>query len=142
MKVFFIILISIALAYAALLVFARLFAEKIIFPAPSGSYSDSGDILHIPLPGGGEIAAVWIPSKGSDLCAIYSHGNGEDIGEIRPILSEYARRGISVFAYDYPGYGLSTGQALHRRPKRGGGGGVLLCVPKAQICGFKHSRSR
>ena len=69
MKVFFIILISIALAYAALLVFARLFAEKIIFPAPSGSYSDSGDILHIPLPGGGEIAAVWIPSKGSDLCA-------------------------------------------------------------------------
>ena len=110
MKVFFIILISIALAYAALLVFARLFAEKIIFPAPSASYSDSGDILHIPLPGGGEIAAVWIPSKGSDLCAIYSHGNGEDIGEIRPILSEYARRGISAFACDYPGYGLSTGK--------------------------------
>lgn len=110
MKVFFIILLSIALAYAALLVFARLFAEKIIFPAPSPSYSGGNDILRIPLPGGGEIAAIWIPSKGSDVCAIYSHGNGEDIGEIRPILSEYVRGGISVFAYDYPGYGLSTGK--------------------------------
>lgn len=110
MKFFAAAVLVLAFAYAALLLFARMFAERIIFPAPPASYSDGGDVVFLPLPGGGRAAALWIPAKGSKVCAIYSHGNGEDLGEIRPLLEEYARRGVSVFAYDYPGYGLSSGK--------------------------------
>ncbi len=110
MKIFAAAFLTLACAYGALLLFARLFAERIIFPAPPASYSDGGDIIYLGLPGGGRAAALWIPAKDSKICAIYSHGNGEDLGEIRPLLEEYARRGISVFAYDYPGYGLSSGK--------------------------------
>ena len=110
MKIFAAAVLVLACAYGALLLFARLFAERIIFPAPPASYSDDGDIIYLGLPGGGKAASLWIPAKDSKVCAIYSHGNGEDLGEIRPLLEEYARRGISVFAYDYPGYGLSSGK--------------------------------
>ncbi len=110
MKIFAAAVLVLACAYGALLLFARLFAERIIFPAPPASYSDDGDIIYLGLPGGGKAAALWIPAKDSKVCAIYSHGNGEDLGEIRPLLEDYARRGISVFAYDYPGYGLSSGK--------------------------------
>lgn len=42
--------LTLACAYGALLLFARLFAERIIFPAPPASYSDGGDIIYLGLP--------------------------------------------------------------------------------------------
>ena len=78
MKIFAAAFLTLACAYGALLLFARLFAERIIFPAPPASYSDGGDIIYLGLPGGGRAAALWIPAKDSKICAIYSHGNGED----------------------------------------------------------------
>ena len=56
MKIIISTIIEIGALYALFLLFVYFFAEKIIFPAPSASYSDSGDILHIPLPGGGALS--------------------------------------------------------------------------------------
>ena len=99
------------LVYAGLALFGAGCTDALIFPAPRPSYDGY-------LPGlvklsdgeGGEIAAIWLPSDGSDTAVLYFHGNGEDLGHIRPTLEELRREtGCSVFAVDYPGYGLSSG---------------------------------
>ncbi len=41
---------------------------------------------------------------------LYSHGNAEDLGIIKPKLSEIRTLGFNVLAYDYQGYGTSTGK--------------------------------
>ena len=45
MKIFAAAVLVLACAYGALLLVARLVAERIIFPAPPASYSDDGDII-------------------------------------------------------------------------------------------------
>ena len=41
---------------------------------------------------------------------LYSHGNAEDLGGVVPLLSPWHDQGFGIFAYDYPGYGQSTGK--------------------------------
>lgn len=40
---------------------------------------------------------------------LYSHGNGEYLALIMPLLKSFISRGYTVMAYDYAGYGNSTG---------------------------------
>jgi fermentation-respiration switch protein FrsA (DUF1100 family) len=40
---------------------------------------------------------------------LYSHGNAEDLGDIQDILHQFYEHGFSIMAYDYSGYGTSTG---------------------------------
>lgn len=104
-----------AVLYCAVLAFAAVFADRIIFPAPIASYTESmEDLRFVPLSGGGKMAAVFLPSAKSDICVIYSHGNGEDLGRIKGVLSGYNTRGFNVLAYDYRGYGLTGGTASQR----------------------------
>ena len=60
----------------------------------------------------GAIAAAYLPNPEARYTLLYSHGNGEDMGDDLPILEEYRRAGFAVFAYDYNGYGASTGRAI------------------------------
>ena len=106
---------AVAVLYCAVLAFAAVFADRIIFPAPIASYTESmEDLRFVPLSGGGKMAAVFLPSAKSDICVIYSHGNGEDLGRIKGVLSGYNTRGFNVLAYDYRGYGLTGGTASQR----------------------------
>ena len=41
---------------------------------------------------------------------VYFHGNGGNLSVWAPIVSEVARRGYDVLAFDYRGYGLSSGR--------------------------------
>jgi esterase/lipase len=53
-----------------------------------------------------------IPSYQDDLICLYSHGNSGWIGSVLETDVEIITdRGISVFVYDYQGYGNSTGHA-------------------------------
>ena len=54
------------------------------------------------------------PSGAVPYTILYSHGNAEDLGFIRPTLEILQQAGLSVFAYDYPGYGTSEGQPTER----------------------------
>ena len=49
------------------------------------------------------------PCSNATYTLLYSHGNGEDIGWLDELFKWYNELGFSVFAYDYRGYGLSTG---------------------------------
>jgi len=45
---------------------------------------------------------------------IYFHGNGGNLSIWAPIVGNIARHGYSVLAFDYRGYGLSTGRPSER----------------------------
>jgi fermentation-respiration switch protein FrsA (DUF1100 family) len=56
------------------------------------------------------VAAIWIPNAETNKVFLYSHGNGEDIKDLESIFKDFAKAGLSILGYDYPGYGLSAGK--------------------------------
>jgi fermentation-respiration switch protein FrsA (DUF1100 family) len=95
--------------YLALLLYAVLFTEKTIFHPPSASYRDSAQILKLPSGNGITIAALYLPNPAARYTILYSHGNGEDLGQLRSMLTKVKEMGFAVLAYDYRGYGTSGG---------------------------------
>jgi abhydrolase domain-containing protein 17 len=119
-------LIIIAVIYA-FLIFLAIRSDSMIFQPQPSSYRDAD----IPAPhqliklhsGTGTITAIYLPAEPpavinrnqppypypAPFTLLMSHGNAEDIGQNLELYREYARRGFAVFAYDYHGYGTSTG---------------------------------
>jgi alpha-beta hydrolase superfamily lysophospholipase len=63
----------------------------------------------------GERLRAWIIDAPNPRARIvYFHGNGGNLSNWAPILAAIARRGYSVFAFDYRGYGVSTGTPTER----------------------------
>jgi uncharacterized protein len=60
---------------------------------------------------------------------VYFHGNGANLSNWAPILAGIVRRGYSVFAIDYRGYGLSTGRPTERGLYRDVEGAVAAAWP-------------
>jgi fermentation-respiration switch protein FrsA (DUF1100 family) len=98
------------LAYVGLGLFALLCANGLIFPVPAPTYRDTPGQTKLPSPDGNHITAVYLPNPSAPYTLLYSHGNAEDLGTIEQTLHELRARGWAVFAYDYPGYGTSTGK--------------------------------
>lgn len=90
---------------------ARLLGERAIFPVFPASYTPDGDTLLLTTANGLRIVARHLDQSGAAWTILYSHGNGEDMGAIHPVLQEFADHGFAVFAYEYPGYGHSQGPA-------------------------------
>lgn len=112
------LLFALGMAYAGLNAYALLRSPALIFPAPASSYADNPSIFKLTTRDGTVISAYLLTAESTNGAAsgldgqllLYSHGNGEDIGMIRPFLEQFQRRGISVLAFDYPGYGTSGGE--------------------------------
>lgn len=104
------IIIYIIVAYLGLVVFAYLFSDNMMFYPPFSSYKDSKHIIKLKTKRGDTISAVYLLNKEAKYTLLVSHGNAEDIGHIMPILQEFNALGLSVFAYDYQGYGISSGR--------------------------------
>lgn len=104
-------LYSLAFIYAALAVFACNFVDKLIFLPPQPGYvADYQDLIRLETSAGESVAAVHLPASGDKPTLLYSHGNAEDIGGVLPLLLPWHRQGLGIMAYDYPGYGHSTGK--------------------------------
>lgn len=110
MKIILVIFIVLLLVYTLVGLFGLIFGEKIAFPAPKSGYTKDSlqGLFFID-----NIAALHLDTK-SKYTIIYSHGNGEDLSEIYPLLNLYAENGFNVLAYDYSGYGLSKGVASEK----------------------------
>jgi len=67
---------------------------------------------------GVSLATLYLENKNAQYTILYSHGNGEDIGDLRDIYQLYYRNGYSVFAWDYRGYGGSTGRSSETKVYR------------------------
>lgn len=98
------------LVYLALNVFAFFYAERLIFLPRPKSYQDSPEILKLTTSSGEQISALYLPNPTATYTVLYSHGNAEDLGRIRQRLEHLRTLGVSVFAYDYRGYGTSQGK--------------------------------
>ncbi|HVP63904.1 MAG TPA: alpha/beta hydrolase [candidate division Zixibacteria bacterium] len=108
-------MVAVAVAgYGALMLLA-LSGDKLIFQPHACGYhlktleSDGLRCVRIPV-GTASIAAVYMANPNARYTLLYSHGNGEDIGDDLPFLREFRRAGFAVFAYDYEGYGASEGR--------------------------------
>lgn len=100
--------------YASVLFFVYFFSDRIIFRAQESSYEDGPEILKIETEDGAEISALYLLEPNSEFTILYSHGNAEDVGDIREFLEMFRDKGFSVLAYDYRGYGTSAGRASER----------------------------
>lgn len=108
------IALSLVFVYAAVAAWVWLGSDRMIFLPPPPSYRDGPSILKVPTAGGERIAAVYLPNPAGTYTMLFSHGNGEDLGWVLPLLPALRDLGFSVFAYDYRGYGLSEGRPSER----------------------------
>jgi fermentation-respiration switch protein FrsA (DUF1100 family) len=101
---------STILIYGCLALYAYFGAERIIFQPQKASYSDSQEILKLKTQDGIHISALYLPNAKATYTILYSHGNAEDLGDLKPMLEDLNALGFSVFSYDYHGYGTSRGE--------------------------------
>lgn len=108
------------LLYAGICVLALLFQRPMIFPATRPLDRHPGhfgwayeDVL---LPVAGETTHGWyVPLENARGTALFSHGNAGNIADRLESISLLRSMGFSVLAYDYGGYGRSTGSASEQR---------------------------
>ena len=93
---------------------AFLVADRMIFLPPPATYADDGGVIKLRTADGVTISAVHLPNAAAAHTLLYSHGNAEDLGVLRPLLLRLRDIGFSVFAYDYRGYGTSEGRPSER----------------------------
>jgi len=104
------VLIVALLAYSALASFAYFASDRLIFQPPRATYrADQLPITMIPGADGVSIATLYLPNPRAVVTLLYAHGNAEDLGSTAPVLEELQRSGFAVLAFDYRGYGASTG---------------------------------
>ncbi len=84
-------------------------SDSVIFQPQMSSYQDGPNIIKLALPNGNQISSVYLPNKQATYTILFSHGNAEDLGTLLPLLTLFQKHGYAIFAYDYQGYGTSTG---------------------------------
>jgi abhydrolase domain-containing protein 17 len=109
------LLLILLLAYAGFALLAWLLAERVIFQPPPAAYRSTAELHRLTTADGATIAAVHLPNPAARYTVLFSHGNAEDLGHNAWFFREMREAGFAVFAYDYRGYGLSTGRPTERR---------------------------
>ncbi len=137
-------LLVVIVSYAYLCVYGYFFSDRQIFLPPPSSYQDSDEILKIETSDGLLLSALYRPHPTATYTVLFSHGNASDMGENRPILDQIYAAGLSVFAYDYRGYGTSEGQPSERGTYRDIEAAYrylteTLDIPANQIIAHGHS---
>ena len=105
----FLLLLIIYLIVATLTWFL---GDRLVFPTPAkGSYSERDVSFYIKLKNGKSIACMQNGNTFNPMrTIIFSHGNGEDLGNLHSFLNHFGSDSTEMIAYDYPGYGLSDGK--------------------------------
>ena len=101
--------ITLAFIYVCLFIVAVFFAEKLVFFPPKPGFADETQVVKFGSAAGDSIAAFDLPAKPGFPTLLYTHGNAEDIGDNRDLVDLWHSQGFGVLAYDFPGYGLSSG---------------------------------
>lgn len=97
--------------YLGIFLIGMFIPEKLIFRPPPPSYPDDEGILKIQTFDGGTIAARFYENPAAQHTILFSHGNAEDLGHTHRFLLTLRDLGFNVLAYDYRGYGRSSGRA-------------------------------
>lgn len=106
---------SVISIYLILLVIAVSLGDYLIFVPPKVSYNERDDNITL-IDGakdGEKIATYYLPAKEGMPTLLWSHGNAEDLGSTS-VLDLLHQSGFGIYAYDYPGYGHSSGSPSDR----------------------------
>lgn len=98
-----------AAIYFAIALLANTAAGGLMYQPQYGSFREVEGMRKIRAPDGGMLAVIYLPNPKARLTLWYFHGNAEDLGNVEPLLRKLHDAGFAVFAFDYPGYGLSDG---------------------------------
>lgn len=84
--------------------------DKLLFPGAADQTARPAKSGNITLKSGSaELDAFYHhPAPGMPVI-LFSHGNGETLSNVKPLLNSFISRGYGIMAYDYAGYGNSTG---------------------------------
>ena len=117
------VLAVLALGYAALVLLAWRFQERIAFPAPRGPLPNpadrglpDGERVRVSTSDGVELAGWFLPpaqplAPGARAPAlIWLYGNAETMGDLAPIVRDLRPPATALLILDYRGYGVSGGQ--------------------------------
>jgi fermentation-respiration switch protein FrsA (DUF1100 family) len=96
-------------AYLALVLVGVFLSDRMIFVPHESSYQASADVTMLHTAHASHIAARYLPNPAAKYTLLFSHGNGEDLGDDREYLQKLHDDGFAVMTYDYDGYGLSDG---------------------------------
>ncbi len=113
-------LVTLLLGIAALAVFVRWLEPRFAFFPSSGEtetprhFGVDYEPLTIDTADGEHLRAWLMRAPSPRATIVYFHGNGGNLSIWAPILTGVVRRGFSVLAVDYRGYGASTGHPSER----------------------------
>lgn len=96
-------------AYGSLTLFGVSMVDKMLYHPEIASRAAPSDVIRIPVGEGRSLAALYLPNPQARHTLWFFHGNAESLADCEPFLRELHRQGYAVFAYDYPGYGVSDG---------------------------------
>lgn len=96
--------------YTLLLCTGLFCSDAMLFNHHNPSYVDTPEIIKLTTADGKKISALYLQNATAKYTILYSHGNGGDLGEHRPMLEALRAMGFSVFSYDYHGFGTSEGK--------------------------------
>lgn len=96
--------------YVVVAAAACLFGCSLMFQPPRASYRRLEGGFHLKTADGHQIYVVHRVNPRARHTIWFSHGNAEDLGYMDAYLREYEARGYSILAWDYRGYGRSSGE--------------------------------
>ena len=100
--------------YLVLVILSMTALDKFVFCPHAASYPDDSSILKLTTRNGVRISAMYLPNPSARFTILFSHGNGEDLGDVRGDLWRLNALGFAVLGYDYQGYGTSEGTPSER----------------------------
>ncbi len=136
--------VTVTLAYGSLTLFAVSMVDKMLYHPEIASRAAPTDVIRIPVGEGQGVAAVYLPNPSARHTLWFFHGNAESLADCEPFLRELHRQGFAVFAYDYPGYGVSDGTPNERAIYEANAAALhylrdTLRVPTARVILFGRS---
>jgi fermentation-respiration switch protein FrsA (DUF1100 family) len=107
--------------YIALIVMLASFERWLVYPAPPPSGADwvAADLPHddvtFAAADGTMLHGWYVPHESPRAAVLFCHGNGEHVARLKPALQKLRdEMGVSVFAWDYRGYGKSEGKPTEK----------------------------
>lgn len=102
------------LVYIACSILLYFISDRLIYHPPFRELNAFPASIQIPVKNGEHIAAMYIPNPKAKYTILLSHGNAEDLSSIQPLMKAFEAHGFSILAYDYRGYGKSSGRATEK----------------------------
>ncbi|HCF62311.1 MAG TPA: alpha/beta hydrolase, partial [Myxococcales bacterium] len=97
--------------YLALCLFAFIYQDRLIFPAPEVALEPRTDAGVVELSGAGwRSLALHYPAPAGAPTLVHFHGNAEQLADRTPLFERFHALGLGVLAVEYPGYGKATGE--------------------------------